>query len=377
MKIVVQTLKGQKLDLEVHEEMLIQEVKEKIEKDLELGPAASQKLIHMGKILKNEHNLSEAGVKEGNLLVVMVGKGKPASVASAKVEAKEEPAHVAPVPATSAPAPVSVSASSPPVAAAPVPLVPVPVQATPAAAAPAAVASNYQSAASSLVIGGEMDSVIENLMAIGNYPRDQVVEALRASFNNPDRAVEYLLTGIPPNLARQGNPVVNPANLPAPGAGAPVGQAADYMVGEEGDEGEGADVDLAGGPGIAEMAQLRTMVNQNPQMIPALLGQLREHSPELYQAIGENPAAFIQWLQGGQIPGAPVAAPTAAAPGGGGRIAITQEEKTSIDNLEALGFERQRALEAFLICDRNEQLAANYLMDHARDDFMEDGPVGR
>lgn len=45
----------------------------------------------------------------------------------------------------------------------------------------------------SIVTGQQYESAIQNMVEMG-FGRDQVIKAMRASFNNPDRAVEYLFS---------------------------------------------------------------------------------------------------------------------------------------------------------------------------------------
>lgn len=108
--------------------------------------------------------------------------------------------------------------------------------------------------------------MVTNIMEMG-YSRDMVERALRASFNNPNRAVEYLLSGIPDsNLEELSNPV-----------GSAAGGLADDTAGNinipAGTEGN-ADP-LAFLRSQPQFHQMRNLIHQNPELLNAALQQVR------------------------------------------------------------------------------------------------------
>jgi UV excision repair protein RAD23 len=55
-------------------------------------------------------------------------------------------------------------------------------------------AEPYGQAASNLVAGSNLEATIQSILEMGGgtWDRDTVLRALRAAFNNPERAIEYL-----------------------------------------------------------------------------------------------------------------------------------------------------------------------------------------
>jgi UV excision repair protein RAD23 len=383
----------------------IASIKLKVEAALSHAPDW-QKLIYSGKMLEDDATLASIGFKETDFMVLMVRKPKPAAAAAVASSSAS-----AAVPAAATPAATPATPATPAAAATPTPV----AAATPST--PAASGNILQQAESNIAVGGAQDEVIAAIMGLG-YPRDQVVAALRASFNNPDRAVEYLLTGNIPQGVGLGGGGGGAGGGGAGGAGFAMPGAVDAPGGlAQSVENVGEDEPEAGAPlgagGAAggnandpfaffrqhpQFNALRVMVQQNPQMLQPVLAQLGQQNPQILQVIQQNQAAFIQMLNepiseadmeqlqnmlggggGGGGDGEDegdedsVGGFGGAGGGGGGGaqqgvIQVTADEKAIIERLEAMGFSRDQVIEAFLACDRDEALAVNYLLDQMNRD---------
>lgn len=76
MLVSIKTLEGALFKVETGVEATIGSVKTLIEASHPELPAASMKLIHSGKVLKDEETLASKGVTEQSFLVCMVTKAK-------------------------------------------------------------------------------------------------------------------------------------------------------------------------------------------------------------------------------------------------------------------------------------------------------------
>ncbi|XP_021563221.1 UV excision repair protein RAD23 homolog A isoform X3 [Carlito syrichta] len=304
--ITLKTLQQQTFKIRMEPDETVKVLKEKIEaeKGRDAFPVAGQKLIYAGKILSDDVPIRDYRIDEKNFVVVMVTKAKAGQGTSAPPEASSP---AAPESSTSLPpAPASGMSHSPPTAAREDKS---PSEESAPTTSPESVSGSVPSsgssgreedAASTLVTGSEYETMLTEIMSMG-YERERVVAALRASYNNPHRAVEYLLTGIP------GSPEPEHGSVQESQVSE---QPATEAVGENPLE------FLRDQP---QFQNMRQVIQQNPALLPALLQQLGQENPQLLQ-------------------------------------------------LKALGFPESLVIQAYFACEKNENLAANFLLSQNFDD---------
>lgn len=397
MKLNFRDLKQQKFTIDAEPSETVAQVKERIatEKGWE---ASTQKLIYSGKILADANTIESYKIEEKGFIVCMVSKPKAAPAPKPAAASAAPPATPAVSSSTPAP-PAAPQPSSNTAATTNVPSTPTPAQST--TAAPQGTGFGDQSA---MLVGNRSDSAIQEMEAMG-FDRADIDAAMRAAYYNPDRAIDYLLNGIPDNIRAQQAPQAQrqgsaqpqatsqqAATPQQPAAPAPAAATSEQPVEGEvdlfaaaaaaaqgGQGGQGARGAARGGAAAQQAAggqqgltmdflrnsqhfqQIRQLVQQNPAMLEPILQQVADGNPQLAQLIGQNQGQFLQLLsedmaggEGGQLPP--------------GAITVTQEENDAIERLAGLGFPRERVIQAYFACDKNEELAANFLFEQPEDE---------
>merc|ERR1712112_623680 len=105
-----------------------------------------------------------------------------------------------------------------------------------------------------------------------------------------------------------------------------------------------------------------------------MLQQIGRSNPELLSIISQNQEAFIRMINEGEA-GADLAGALAGGPGEGagdldqpGVIQVSPQDKEAIERLKALGFPESLVVQAYFACEKNENLAANFLLSQNFDD---------
>ncbi|CCH46169.1 putative DNA repair protein RAD23-3 [Wickerhamomyces ciferrii] len=392
MQVIFKDFKKEKIPIELEPTETVLQAKEKLAqvKGVEVKQL---KFVYSGKVLQDDKTIESTKIKADDQVIFMISK----------VAAKK------PTPAASTPTPAPAAQPTQPTAqSAPVQpstrTVPAPApssqSAQPTPSQQPEQAGDFD--ASTFATGSAREKAIANIMEMG-YERPQVEQALRAAFNNPDRAVEYLLTGIPEQFqqqAQQSQPqpptAVEESGEQTEGSNtgatatqpsAPSGTE-EHSTAESGDlfaaaaaaaggnpgsgSSPGASHRTGGAPSGGGLDQIREIVRTNPEMLEPLLEQLSQQYPQLNGLIQQNPEEFINMILNGvnedELSGEGLGTEVAPQAGEDGtvEVPITEEDQAAINRLVELGFESNLAIQVYFACDKNEELAANILFnDHA------------
>lgn len=334
MKITIKTLKQEAFQIEVDPEKdTVRTLKEKFSRESKQDyPVERQRLIYLGKIMEDDDPLSQYNLDDKKFVVVMNKKpaaapaaAEPAAAPAAMSSAKSESAPAASAAATEKPK----EEEKPKEDKKPEPEPP----------------------------QDDIQIKIQRITEMG-YSEEEARIALEICDNNPDRAVEYLLS----EIATSSMP-------PSAGGGGGGGSALGGSGGLAGSQ-ESRLAFLREHPTFLEMKRL---LQEDPSLLPQLLQKIQSSNPDLMRIISENQVEFLALINegadgagpDGRSGGVPRELETTAA---AMVDSLTQSDMDAIDRLKALGYPEHLVIQAYIACERNEYQAAEFLVSQTLDD---------
>lgn len=292
MKLTIKDLQQRTFQIDIDESKTVEELKKQIE--IEQGEefsVALHRLIYAGQFLVDDKPLAEYKIKEDKFLVLM-----PSKTAIDQSELQPAGEHT-----------------------------------------PKVITQTKIEKADSIPDGVDAQ-VVDNIVEMG-YSRVMAIQALQASFNDADRAVEYLLSEIPVMAqALTGQPLRAIPAQSAENCNAPSENPLAFLRNSQ------------------EFRELRTLVRNDIETLQEACVQIAKSNPDLYRLILDNKDAFLDFINEEDPPNANDNADPVAS--------LSDADLASINRLKEFGFSEHDILAAFLACEKNEDQAADLLFQN-------------
>jgi UV excision repair protein RAD23 len=356
MKLILKTLKQVPHEVEFESDSItIKELKDLTEKKHNIQ-ADTIKLVFNGVVLKDESSIASYNITDGNVLVMMVTKTKAHN--KPVVEEPKEIKSTTTTTTNTSNINTGISNNQP---------------------------LNNQTTVplnNNLNTGGVKTSTqpqtqtqpnytneINSLVEMG-FPKDYSETAIKAARGNVTLAIEFLYNGIPENLPLENNVPQNNQTVTNPNSNV-------------GESSQGENQPTSSLEAVRRIAAIiKVMCANDPSSLQNIILTLQQTRPELIELIKQHEAEFKQILQ------SPVTEEDLSAfsqfnneiglnqgsgsgSGVGGRqrgnnqnvITLSKPEFDAIQRLKEFGFSEMDAAQAYFACDKNEELAINFLFE--------------
>jgi UV excision repair protein RAD23 len=352
MKITIKSLKQLTYDVELTDTATVEQLKKLVEEKHGFD-STNMKLLYSGIILDDKKTLLEYNMKEPNSYIVTMLNYKIKPKNLEKVEEKPiEKVNSEPIVNNKDIGNKSNTSSVPKLNAEKIP--------------------------------NDYNSQVNQLVDMG-FPKDLATNALNASNGDIPTAIEFLYCGIP--TQNKANPMLS-----------------EFMEENEDEEGEGQvelnqeaikNIDLNDPNALKNISSvLKVIISEDPDQLQNLLEDIEEINPDIIEHIKKNETEFknlisvpitsedllaFNQIMGGKDEEAydedelvdegihNVLQDAGNFDNSAGIIPtvnFTQTEKESIERIKALGFSEIDVVQAFIACDKNEEITANFLFEN-------------